>query len=432
VSAVEEKSFAYKFFNKLFYKLARSYLRLKKPYLIVTAGSVGKTSAKMFIGQLLEAEKKVRYMSDSYNSGLGLYLSVFNIKVPTVIYNPFAWIWRIVTALVNFLLPGPDYMVLEYGISAIGEMDQMLEFSKPTVGVLTAVTPEHMEFLKDIDTVAFEETKIIPASKEIALVSANDVDEKYRKGLSEVYLFGDTKDSEARYKIHQVDGNGARVDFIIGDIRLEDINLKIVSEPLIRQLCGAVALAVRVGVSERSILEVLKKIESVPGRMRLLKGVNDSSLIDDTANFSPAAGVSALKTLKIFKAKRRIVVFGNMHELGDYEAKGFSDVGMEFKDIDQFIFVGPLARKYFTPIALKAGYELGKNLFEFDDAVTAGKAVRQMLQADDEVLIKGPFGGFYLEECTKQLLNNPKDLTKLTRQSNFWLRKKRELFKETK
>jgi UDP-N-acetylmuramyl pentapeptide synthase len=166
--------------------------------------------------------------------------------------------------------------------------------------------------------------------------------------------------------------------------------------------------------------------------MRLLKGVNDSSLIDDTANFSPAAGVSALKTLKIFKAKRRIVVFGNMHELGDYEAKGFSDVGMEFKDIDQFIFVGPLARKYFTPIALKAGYELGKNLFEFDDAVTAGKAVRQMLQADDAVLIKGPFGGFYLEECTKQLLNNPKDLTKLTRQSNFWLRKKRELFKETK
>lgn len=432
MSKVEDKSLVYKIFNSLFYRLARGYLRIKKPYLVVTAGSVGKTSAKMFIGQLLMSEKKVRYMSDSYNSGLGLYMSIFNVKVPTIIYNPFAWIWRVLIALSNFMLPGPDYMVLEYGISAIGEMDQMLKFYKPTASVLTAITPEHMEFLKDIDTVAGEEIKIVGASKEIAFVSANDVDVKYRKGLANIYLFGDNKDNNASYKIHEVDKSGARVDFVVGGTKFENVSLKVISEPLIRLICGSIALAIHVGVSKDSILKALSKIESVPGRMRLLNGANNSSLIDDTANFSPSAGISALKTIKVFSAKRRIVVFGNMHELGDYEAKGFSDVGMEFKDIDQFVFVGPLARKYFTPIAQKAGYKLGENLFEFDDAVTAGKAVRQMLQPEDVVLIKGPFGGYYLEECTKQLLDDPADSVKLARQSKFWLRKKHMLFKEIK
>ena len=428
MSAIEEKSGLYKIFNKLFYKLARSYLRIKKPYLIVTAGSVGKTSAKMFAGQLLQTEKKVRYMSDSYNSGLGLYLSVFNIKVPTIIINPFAWIWRVVVALLNFLLPKPDFMVLEYGISAVGEMDEMLEFAKPSASILTAVTPEHMEFLKDIDTVAREETKIISATKEVAFINSDDVDNKYLSDLSKVFFFGSKSENKAKYKIHKIDGDGATVDFIVGETIFENVKLKIISEPLIRLLCGSAALALHVGVSKESIQSTLEEIDSVPGRMRLLNGANNSSLIDDTANFSPSAGIGALKTLKAFNAKRRIVVFGNMHELGDYEAKGFSDVGAEFKDIDQFVFVGPLARKYFTPIVQKAGYEFGKNLYEFEDAITAGKVVRKMLQPGDVVIIKGPFGGYYLEECTKQLLNNPKDSTKLTRQSNFWLRKKRAIF----
>lgn len=426
----EKHDLFYNVIEKLFEKLARTYIKFKRPFLVVTAGSVGKTSTKLYIGQLLASEKTVNYMGESYNNGLGLYLSVFKIKVPTNLKNPLSWIARILKVLVEFLKPGAEFMVLEYGIDAPGQMEEMLELAKPDIGILTAVTPEHMEFLKDMDTVAREETKIITGSKKQSFVNEDDIDKKYiPKDVPNITFYGTGKLSTATYRIHEIDKEGALVDIVIGDIELSDQRLQIIAEPLIRQLTGAIAAAMAAGVSVDGVKTALGKFEPVPGRMRLLEGVNGSSLIDDTVNFSPVAGVRALETLKQFKAKRRVVVFGNMHELGEYSDKGFADVAMRFKDIDMFVFVGPLAKEHFTPKAVALGHKVGDTILEFDDSVTAGKALRDKLLPGDAVLIKGPFGGFYLEECTKQLLADPKDFVKLVRQSDFWLNKKKRIFK---
>lgn len=429
MASQENRGFFYNVIEKLFEKLARSYIKLKCPFLIVTAGSVGKTSTKLYVGQLLASEKTVNYMGESYNNGLGLYMSVFKIKVPTSIKNPLPWIGRILKALAAFIKPGAEFMVLEYGIDSPGQMDEMLGLAKPDIGILTAVTPEHMEFLKDLDTVAREETKIIRASKKRSFVNEDDIDKKYiPKDVSNITFYGTGKLSTATYQIHRIDAEGALVDFTVIKTELPSLRLQVISEPLIRQLTGAIAVAMAAGVSADGVKKALQKFEPVPGRMRLLRGVNGSSLLDDTVNFSPIAGIRALETLKQFKAKRRVVVFGNMHELGEYGEQGFADVAEHFKHVDMFVFVGSLAQKYFTPAAAGLGHKLGDTILEFDDAVTAGKTLRGKLLPGDAVLIKGPFGGFYLEECTKQLLADPSDSVKLIRQSDFWLRKKRNIF----
>ena len=163
--------------------------------------------------------------------------------------------------------------------------------------------------------------------------------------------------------------------------------------------------------------------------MRLFRGLHGTTILDDTANFSPIAGVVALNTLKKLPAKRRIAILGNMHELGDYIEPGYREVGEAFSGIDVLVLVGELSKTHFGAIARQQGYKESKTLFLFDTSPEAGAYVRDtLLQAGDVVVVKGPFGGFYLEEATKKLLAYPDESKLLTRQSDFWLHKKRTQF----
>lgn len=76
---------------------AKTFLTIHRPLVIVTAGSVGKTSSKLMLARLLETEKSVSYMDDSYNKGLGLYLSIFQQKVPDV-SSPLSWVVKLLQA----------------------------------------------------------------------------------------------------------------------------------------------------------------------------------------------------------------------------------------------------------------------------------------------------------------------------------------------
>lgn len=415
--------------TKAFYHLARINLAIHRPLKIVVAGSVGKTTTKIALAQLLSTEKKVSFMDDSYNDGVGLYLSVFELKVPTRT-NVISWAALFIRAVWRTISRHPRVIVLEYGISKPGDMDAMIRFARPDVTVLTAVTPEHMEYLKTIDTVGEEEVKAVRAARQFAVVNAEDVDSKYLKDVTvPVKTYGDTKDKDAYFKINKMTNKGTEVDFIINGSKLHNIDTKFITEPIIRQLTGAMLAAQLIGISQQSIARKVPKIDPTPGRLRLFKGTKDTVIIDDTANFSPVAGIVALKALKKMKVKRRIAILGNMHELGDYEDEGYDEVGAEFKGIDVLVLVGELSKRYFGNIAKKKGYTLNENLFYFDTSVEAGAFVRdKLIKKGDGVVVKGPFGGFYLEEATKRLLKNSKDRVNLTRQSNFWIIKKRKHF----
>lgn len=413
---------------KIMTGLASNYIRLKNPVLIVVVGSIGKTSTKMMIGQLLATEKRVNYMGESYNSGLGLAMSVFQQTVPQNLLNPLSWIWIFSKAIAKFFTKKPDIMVLEYGIAHPGDMKKHLKMAVPDIAVLTAVAPEHMEYMKTIEAVATEELAPVKAAKDQAFINRDDVEAKFLPSQKNLHFYGSDSNSSYSSTIKSLNNQGSRAVFNLNGRVTRELKLKIIAEHMIRQMAGAAGVAMQLGVSLNSIEERLESIEPVAGRMRLLAGLNSSVLIDDTANFSPTAGIAAIRTLKKLQANRRIIVFGNQHELGSYQERGFADVAKEFEGIDMFIFIGSLAKQYFVPAAKKLEHKLNQTIFIFDDAITAGKFLRDRLQPDDAVLLKGPFGGYYVEECTKQLLANTDDSKKLTRQSDFWIRKKAKHF----
>lgn len=413
----------------VFFRLAKLHIAIHRPTKVVVVGSVGKTSTKMALAKLLETEKRVSYMDDSYNDGIGLYLSVFELKVPNRT-TPVRWFGLLLKAIWHMISHHDEILVLEYGISKPGDMDAMLRLARPDVTVLTAVTPEHMEYLKTIDIVGAEETKAVRAAREFAVVNAEDVDEKYLQDIATPLLrYGDDATRQAYFSIRSFASDGVRVDFSIDGVALEAVHVQIVSEPLIRQATGALLAAKKLGISSDGLRHGIEQVSPVPGRMRLFRGLHGTTILDDTANFSPIAGVVALNTLKKLPAKRRIAILGNMHELGDYIEPGYREVGEAFSGIDVLVLVGELSKTHFGAIARQQGYKESKTLFLFDTSPEAGAYVRDtLLQAGDVVVVKGPFGGFYLEEATKKLLAYPDESKLLTRQSDFWLHKKRTQF----
>lgn len=412
---------------------AKSYLAIKRPTLIVVAGSVGKTSTKLYLSRLLAAHTSVRCMDDSYNNGIGLYLSVFNKKIPTRLRSPAAWLGLLGSNFKDFFHKAPNYLILEYGIDGVGDMDEMIRFARPDIAILTAVTPEHMEFLKDIDTVGAEETGILRAVKKFGMVNADSVDKKYFEDITPAPLeFGSADSLAASYEIDSYTKSQSVISIKIAHKTIvSKTKVNLISDALVGQLSGAVFLAHKLGVPAQKIQETISTIQPAASRMRVLDGANDSVIIDDTANFSPEAGIVALQSLKKLDAKRRIAVLGNMHELGEYGKKGFKDVSEEFDGIDLLVLVGDISKEEFLPLAKEKGFELDKTVTCFDTAIEAGEHLRPLLKSGDAVVVKGPFGGFYLEETVKLLLKDPSDRKLLTRQSDFWLEKKSKLFGRT-
>lgn len=411
-------------------RLAQSYVRVKKPTVVAVAGSVGKTSTKLMLAHLL-SDKRVSYMDDSYNNGLGLYLSVFERKIPTNLHSPFAWLRTFAGILLTFVTAKPEILILEYGIDHPGDMDDMVAFIRPDVSLLTAVTPEHMEFMKTLDGVADEETKVLAAARQFAIYNADDVAAKYVTHITTpLFTYGSSPDDIFSYTIKEWTKKGARISITGKELSLGGLDVQFISEPLIRQLVGAALLAHKLGVETRSIEAKLQSATPAASRMRVFDGISDSTIIDDTTNFSPDAGVEAIKALQRIPAERRIAILGNMHELGDYLARGYADVAKEFVGLDTIALVGDLSIETFGPLAKKLGFIEGETLFTYPTSVEAGIAFRDKVQAGDVVLVKGPFGGFYLEETVKKLLKNPDDSRFLTRQSNFWQVKKQKLFGE--
>lgn len=424
--AQTQQSFVTRSLTTVFKGLARNYVHIKKPRVVVVAGSVGKTSSKLYAAQLIASEKRVSYMDDSYNSGIGLYLSVFRQKVPTSFRNPIAWLALVFRAAGQFLGRAPEVLVLEYGIDHPGEMIHYTDFVRPDYTLLTAITPEHMEYFKTLDTVAAEELIAANAARTLAVVNGVDIDKKYLDQISANYqTYGDA------VTINELTTSGAKISITTQNNSYSDVLVQIVAEPLIRQLAGAVTLAEALGVSKEAIERTLPVIEPTASRMHLFEGVHNSTLIDDSTNFSPDAGIAALDTLKKMPGTRKIAVLGNMHELGDYVEKGFADVATHFTGLDIIVLVGDLSREHFAPHARELGFEQDKTLFEFDDSISAGRFVRDHIaQEGDVILTKGPFGGFFLEEAAKRLLRNRTDMPKLTRQSDFWAQEKRKIFGE--
>jgi UDP-N-acetylmuramyl pentapeptide synthase len=166
--------------------------------------------------------------------------------------------------------------------------------------------------------------------------------------------------------------------------------------------------------------EGLLKHEAPKGRMKIIKGIKSTTIIDDTYNSSPVALEAALDVLKEIKTKgRKIAVLGDMMELGKHSVEEHYEAGKKVaKSSDILITVGIRSRKI-----VEGALDLGMNelnIFQFENSLEAGKALQDLLSKNDIVLIKGS-QSTRMERAVEEIMAEPEKAVEiLVRQEEEW------------
>jgi len=398
--------------------------------LVVVAGSVGKTSTKVAIATVLAEKYRIRMHDGNHNTHLSAPLAILGIDYPDKVSSLSEWSRVFRAAKMRIKQPTDvDVIIQELGTDTIGEIPHFGKYLKPDIGVVTAVSPEHMEFFQNIDNVAREELAAANFSK-LALINRDDIDGKYAELITNPNLdtYGTSKDSEYHLIINGFDVEaGYNGSFFAPDTTKPiQVQIKMLGEHNLRPAIAAGAVAVKLGLSESEIIAGLTKVHAVAGRMNVLRGVQGTILIDDTYNSSPLAVKCALQTLYDLSVPQRIAVLGSMNELGESSAAEHTTVGQlcDPDKLDWVVTVGDDASTYLA----EAAKQNGCNVKVCKNALEAGAFVHGNLINGAAILFKGSQGGVYLEEATKFVLHATEEESQLVRQSAKWMQTKKDFF----
>ncbi len=411
---------------------AKLLLGRHRPIIIAITGSVGKTSMKDAIFSILKKHYPTRKSEKSFNSEIGVPLTVLGL--PNAWNNPFLWLKNIVDGffIAVFSKDYPKYLILETGIDRPNDMAKLTSWMKPDMVVLTRLpdVPVHVEYFPDPQAVIDEKMKLVEALKSEGVVIYNHDDEIIQKALIDVrhkaigfsrYLPSQFTASNDQTFYH--DDVPAGLSFVIDDL-VQKYTVKIsgvIGGQHVYTYSGAIAVASQCGVSVSEAVADLFTHVSPPGRMRIIKGIKGSVIIDDTYNSSPTAAEQAVITLKeIRHAKRKIAVLGDMLELGRFSAREHERLGeLVAQSADILFTIGVRARKI-AETALEHGMN-EKNIFQYEDTTKAGRELQNLIQSGDAILIKAS-QGIRAERIVEEVMQDPEKASELlVRQDSAWL-----------
>lgn len=398
--------------------------------LIVVTGSVGKTSAKLAIATILSEKFRVRAHEGNHNTFLSAPLAILGVEYPKNIRNIFEWLAVFRAAKKRIKSPSDvDFIIQELGSDRIGQVPHFGTYLKPDIAVVTAISAEHMEYFKTIDTVAKEELSVSNYSK-LTFINREDIDGKYAEYITspDIQTYGTTVSAEYNFLVEDYsaqDGYSGTMSLLELNESFK-VNIKLIGEHTLRPIVVASAIGAKFGMTKDEIISGIKNVRAVPGRMNLLKGIKDSVIIDDTYNSSPLAAQSAIRELYKLDAASKVAVLGSMNELGVTSQVEHEELG-KMCDPNQLVWVvtvGKDANNYLAPAAKTRGCQVKS----FMSAIEAGGFVNSIIEPGMAILFKGSQGDIYLEEAVKVILHNSKDESQLVRQSEKWMKIKNKFF----
>lgn len=408
---------------------AKMLLRRSKPRIIAITGNVGKTSTKDAIYTALRKTHHVRKSQKSYNSEIGVPLSILGLDNGW--NNPWLWLRNIFDGATQVLFHRsyPEVLVLEAGVDRPGDMKRLATWLKPDVVVLTRFpdVPVHVEFFGSPEAVVEEKMQLVHAMHPDGVVLYNQDDERIKAAIADIpqrvsgyaYATDAAVQASAEAVLYEA-GRPIGLTFAV-QTKDETATVEVLGTLGTHSTytyLAAIAVAQEFSVSLAQIIEALHEHEPPPGRMRILAGRNDSVIIDDTYNASPTAMQQAVATLTELQAERKIAVLGDMLEIGKHTVSEHERIGAMLTGIDILITIGVRARSI-ADAAAKAGFT-PKNILEFEDVQRAASELQARVKPGDVILIKAS-QGIRAERVVEQLLKDPSTAAQqLVRQSAAW------------
>ncbi len=399
---------------------AKIVLAKYKPVVVAVTGSVGKTSTKEAIYHVLKThfgENEVRRNYRNYNNEIGVPLTIFGLE--TGGRSIFLWLFKFIKIflMIIFRFKYPSFLILEMGADRPGDIKYLVDFVRPKIGVITALgeIPVHVEFFQGPEEVAKEKRVLISSLDDNGIAVINYDDEMVREMVKDirakVITYGLKERAEVRatnydLKIN-IDENTSEMNFKL-EFAGSSVPAKLVDVLGVQHLYSALAAAsvgIILNVNLVEIVEALKEFRPLPGRMRMLRGIKNTFIVDDTYNAALLSMEAALESLKIFTEQRRIVVLGDMLEIGEYAPEAHRRIGRKAAEVADLIFtVGPRA-KFIAEESIKNGFPEDR-VFSFMTSDEAKIKVQEKIKEGDVVLVKGS-RAMKMDRVVKEIMAEP-------------------------
>jgi len=396
-------------------------LKKYKPRIVAITGSVGKTSTKDAIFSVLSQFHYVRKSQKSFNSEIGVPLTI--LGCPTGWNSPILWLKNIVEGFALIVLPNhyPKWLVLEIGADRPGDIETVTSWVKPDITVVSRLSkvPVHVEFFPSPEDVYREKSFLVSALKKDGVLILNSDDEDVLSFRSLVdnttMLYGMGNGAEllaTNYAVQYTEKDGRKVP---SGIRFDAVyqnqtqKVTLLGGLGIQQVYPALA-ALSVGLALHipfeKLVPALMHHQPSPGRMRILPGIKNTVIIDDSYNSSPVALHEAIRTLKMIETTgRKIAVLGDMLELGLYSTEEHKKAGIEASSVADLLFTVGIRSRMIADGAQDGGMDESL-IFQYEDSRTAGKDLEIMIREGDIVLIKGS-QGIRMEKVVEEIFADP-------------------------
>jgi len=351
--------------------IAEFYRKNLDAKFIGVTGSVGKTSTKEFIADVLCKKYRVQKTQGNLNNEWGVPFTIFSIKEST------------------------EIAVVEMGINHFGEMRRLAKMVRPDVVVMTNIGQSHLEFLESRDGILRAKSEIFEYISEDGMIILNGDDDKLRtiesiKGIKPQF-FGFDRDCSVYADKVSVDGiNGSSFDIVMrenGGKMAIGIKMPVPGRQMIYNALAAYLVGINFDISPLLIKRALDNLGTMAGRNNIIR-TQYLTIIDDCYNASPVSMETSIDVLKLSEG-RKVAILGDMFELGENSPKFHYQVGQYVvsSDIDVVICVGELSEMTYK------GAKLGNNdVYYFKSVNECIENLPRIIKMDDNILVKASHG----------------------------------------
>lgn len=284
-------------------------------------GSYGKTSMKFYLDELLNSKYNTLKTPESFNTPMGVTITIR-----------------------NYLKPTHEYFICEMGARRVHEIKELCDIAEPHDGIITSVGPQHLETFGSIENVLntkFELADCVKAKGgKIYLNGDNELIRKKAPEYEGAILYGLQEGNDYRATDITVSSRGTEFTVNAPDGETKRFSTKLLGEHNVQNVLGAIAYAHGTGIPLEKLTLPVKRIQAVPHRLQLLDHGNGVTFIDDAYNSNPSGCRAALAVLELFDACRILVTPG-MVELGAKQEELNFEFGQEAaKSCDYIVLVG--------------------------------------------------------------------------------------------
>ena len=332
-------------------------------------GSNGKTTTKDILWNILSLSMKTHKPKGSFNNEIGIPLTVLGTD------------------------DSYKALILEYGTNHPGEIGRLAAVAHPDAAALTNIGTAHIGFFKSRENILKEKWTLLENIKKggTAVVNLDDalLAGNMGKLSGKVITFSAVKGADvcAENIVEQKEG-GTVFTLSLGG-KKEKVNLKLLGLHNVSNALCAAALASAFGSDIKNIAKGLEEFIAVSAHRLSASVVKGIKILDDAYNANPDSVKRGIKALMNFSAKKRVLVLGEMAELGEFAETLHEEIGAEAakNKVDALVVTGETG-KWYKAGAVKAGMKEA-NVYLFADNITAGDFLKDFLKEDDAVLIKG-------------------------------------------